>query len=159
VEPNILLLGLGNTLLGDEGLGVRALERLQEQYPLPETVQPIDGGVLGLELLAYLEGVTDLVAIDAIQTGQPPGTLVRLEGEDIPATFALKMSMHQVTFHEVLAMCQLRGTMPPRVVIWGMEPAVLETGVELSPLMESRLDALVQAVMDELGQRLPLQKC
>ena len=133
-------------------VGVWVLERLQEQYQLPENVQPVNGGVLGLELLAYLEGVTDLVAIYAVQTGQPPGTLVRLEGKEIPATLVLKMSMHQVSFREVLAMSQLRGTMPPRVVVWGMEPAILEPGLELSPVVESHLDDLVQAVVSECSR-------
>jgi hydrogenase maturation protease len=152
MEANILLLGLGNVLLGDEGLGIRAWERLQEQYHLPEEVNCVDGGVLGLELLAYVDGVTHLLAIDAVQTGQPPGTLVRLEGEEIPKTLALKLSMHQVSFQEVLAMSYLQGTTPPRLVIWGMEPAVLETGVILSDVVEAQLDHLVQEVVGELRQ-------
>jgi hydrogenase maturation protease len=150
MQSPILVLGLGNLLLGDEGLGIRALERLQAEYELPAEVSCIDGGVLGLELLAYVDGVTRLLVIDAVQTRQPPGTLVRLEGEQIPQALALKLSMHQVTFQEVLAMCQLRGTTPPQLVIWGMEPAVLETGVELSEIVENQLNHLVQKVLEEL---------
>jgi hydrogenase maturation protease len=152
MEANILLLGLGNILLGDEGLGIRAWERLQKRYRLPEEVTRVDGGVLGLELLAYVDGVTHLLAIDAVQTGQPPGTLVRLEGAEIPKTLSLKLSMHQVSFQEVLAMSYLRGTMPPHLVVWGMEPAVLETGVVLSNIVAVQLDPLVREVVGELRQ-------
>jgi len=149
-SPTTLLLGLGNTLFGDEGLGIWALERLLERYRLPPEVAALDGGVLGLELLAHVEGATHLLVIDAVQTGRVPGTLVRLEGGDIQAALALKLSMHQVGFQEVLAMSALRGTTPPRLVVWGMEPATLETGLDLSETVAARLDHLVEAVVDEL---------
>lgn len=150
MQPAMVLLGLGNTLFGDEGLGIRALERLLERYRLPPEVAALDGGVLGLELLAHVEGATHLLVIDAVQTGRAPGTLVRLEGEDIQAVLALKLSMHQVGFQEVLAMSALRGTTPPRLVVWGMEPATLETGLDLSETVAARLDHLVEAVVGEL---------
>jgi hydrogenase maturation protease len=152
VEPRILVLGLGNILLQDEGLGVRALERLTARYCLPEEVQAIDGGVMGLDLLPYLEGVTHLVILDAVQTGQPPGTLVRLEGEETPAALAVKMSMHQVGLQELLAVSRFQGHLPPRVVLWGMEPASLEPGLDLSPAVVAQLDDLVQAVVQELRE-------
>ena len=150
VQPEILLLGLGNILLGDEGLGIRALEKLQEGYGLPDTIQVLDGGVLGLELLAYAEGITKWLIIDALQTGQAPGTIVRLTGAEVPAALALKLSMHQVGFQEVLALCQLRGTMPSDLVVWGIEPAVLASGVRLSETVVAHLEELVEKVVTEL---------
>ena len=152
MEPAIVLLGLGNTLFGDEGLGIRALERLLERHRLPPGVAALDGGVLGLELLAHVEGATHLLVIDAVQTGRAPGALIRLEGGDIQAPLTLKLSMHQVGFQEVLAMSALRGTTPPRLVVWGIEPATLETSLDLSEVVAARLDALVEAVVDELQQ-------
>ncbi len=151
-KSRILILGLGNILLQDEGLGVRALERLTAKYRLPQEVRAIDGGVMGLDLLPYLEGVTDLLLLDAVQTGQPPGTLVCLEGEEIPAALAVKMSMHQVGLQELLALSQLQGTLPRRVVLWGMEPASLDPGLDLSPAVAAQLDNLVQAVVQELRE-------
>ncbi len=150
METRILVLGLGNILLQDEGLGICALERLTAQYHLPPRVQAIDGGVMGLDLLPYLEGVTALLIIDAVQTGQPPGSLVRLKGDTIPAALSLKMSMHQVGLQELLAMSRFQGTFPPRVVLWGMEPASLEWGLSLSPPVAAQLDTLVHAVVKEL---------
>ncbi|RMF29640.1 MAG: HyaD/HybD family hydrogenase maturation endopeptidase [Chloroflexi bacterium] len=143
-------MGLGNILLRDEGLGVRALERLTARYHLPAEVQAIDGGVMGLDLLPYLEGVTDLLILDAVQTGEPPGTLVRLEGEAIPAALSLKMSMHQIGLQELLAVSRFQGHLPARIVLWGMEPASMEPGLDLSPPVAAQLDALVEAAVQEL---------
>jgi hydrogenase maturation protease len=145
-----LVLGIGNILLQDEGLGVRALERLKQDYCVPSAIQLVDGGVMGLDLLPYLEDLSTLLVIDAVQTGQPPGTLVRLEGDAIPAALALKMSMHQAGLQELLATSRLQGTSPPKVVLWGMEPANVDWGLDLSAPVAARLDALVHAVVEEL---------
>ena len=150
MQPNILILGLGNFLLGDDGLGIRALELLQARYDLPETVDCVDGGVLGLELMAYVEGRTHLLVIDAVQTGQAPGTLVRLEGEEIPKGLSFKLSMHQVSFADIMALSTLRGTVPPRLVVWGVVPEKLESGVGLTPVVEAQLSHLLEKVAGEL---------
>ena len=150
MQTNVLILGLGNFLLWDDGLGVRALELLQDRYDLPEGIECVDGGVLGLELMAYVEGKTHLLAIDAVQTGQLPGTLVRLEGDEIPRGLTFKLSMHQVSFEDILALSTLRGAVPPRLVVWGAVPAELKTGVGLTPIVEAQLDNLLEAVVLEL---------
>ena len=145
-----LVLGLGNIIMRDEGLGVRACERLTRHYRLPDDVNVLDGGTLGLDLLPYLEGVNDLLIIDAVSAGAPPGSLVRLENEQIPQTLALKTSMHQVGLQELLAVMALRGQTPPRVVLWGMEPLILEPGLDLSEPVLANLDTLVASVVAEL---------
>ena len=150
MQPQILVLGLGNILLQDEGMGVKALECLTAQYRLPANVRPVDGGTMGLDLLSYLEGVTDLLVIDAVHTGQPPGTLVRLAGDEIPAALSHKMSMHQVGLQELLAVSELQGMLPSCVVVCGMEPASLDWGLDLSPPVASHLDSLVQSVVRQL---------
>jgi hydrogenase maturation protease len=150
VKPNALVLAVGNFLLQDEGLGVRALERLLDSYVLPPEVEAIDGGTMGLDLLPYFVGLTDLLLIDAVETGQEPGTIVRLEGDAIPAALALKMSVHQVGLQEVLATSKLQGTAPSRIVLWGMQPASFEWELRLSPIVEARIGALVDAVVGEL---------
>ncbi len=147
----VLLLGLGNILLRDEGLGVRALERILQRYRLPDAVRAVDGGVMGLDLLHYLEGIEKLLIMDAVQTGRQPGALVRLEGDDVPAALAVKMSMHQVGLQELLAVSQFRGTLPPHLVLWGMEPASLDPGLALSETVEARLETLIAAVVEELA--------
>jgi hydrogenase maturation protease len=150
-EETILVLGVGNLLLCDEGLGVRALEQVARADTLPACVRLLDGGTQGLHLLPHLEAASSVLILDAVQCGQPPGTLVRLEGDDIAATLAQKMSLHQVGLNELLAVCRLRGTSPPRLVVWGIEPAQLAWGTELSPQVAAALPQLVAAARDELG--------
>ena len=151
MSEKTLVLGLGNILLQDEGLGVRAVEQLVARYELPPDVEVLDGGTLGLDLLPRLDGVHTLLLVDAVKSGQPPGALIRLEGDAIPAALALKMSMHQLGLGDLLAVSTLRGTLPPRVILWGMEPASFDWSLDLSSPVTARLDELVQVVVQELG--------
>jgi hydrogenase maturation protease len=146
-----LVLGLGNIILRDEGLGVRACERLLERYTLPASVEALDGGTLGLHLLPYLEGVRNLLILDAVRADEPPGTLIKLEGDAIPVALAHKMSMHQFGLSELLAVGGLLGEMPGRIVLWGMVPTVMEPGLDLTEPVAASLDALVEAVVGELA--------
>lgn len=150
VEAHTLVLGIGNILMQDEGLGVRAVERLQALYRLPPQVRAVDGGVMGLDLLPYLEDAERVLIVDAVQTGRPSGSIVRLENEEISAALALKMSVHQVGLQEVLAVGRLRGTLPARITLWGMQPASLEMGTELSPVVSAALDDFVERLVEEL---------
>ncbi len=155
-----LVLGVGNMLLTDEGIGIHAIQRILDDKRLDEKrlgekcpgdeIEIVDGGTAGLALLYYLEGVDRLVIIDAVETGGPPGTIVRLSGKQIPAYMALKVSPHEITLPDFLAAAQLRDLYPKEVVVWGMQPQSLEVGVELSPEIEARLGTLVNYVVDEL---------
>jgi hydrogenase maturation protease len=150
--PRTLVLGLGNILLQDEGVGVRAVQRLAAQGNLPKEVQPLDGGTRGLNLLPYLAGVRNLMILDAIDAGQSPGSLVRLEGDAIHAALKTKTSMHQVGLQELLAVSKFQGTLPPRIVLWGIQPAVLDWGMELSPPVQAQLEGLVRRALAEIEQ-------
>ncbi|MEI7771043.1 MAG: HyaD/HybD family hydrogenase maturation endopeptidase [Chloroflexales bacterium] len=147
----VLVLGLGNIILRDEGLGVRACEQLLDRYTLAAGVEALDGGTLGLHLLPYLDGVRDLLIIDAVRADGPPGTLVRLEGDAIPAALAHKMSMHQFGLSELLAVGRIQGCLPQRIVLWGMVPTVMEPGLDLTEPVAACLAALVDAVAGELA--------
>ncbi len=147
-----LVLGLGNILMQDEGLGVRAVERLNARYALPGDVRALDGGTRGLDLLPYLDGVTRLLILDAVEIGNTPGSLVRLEGESIPSALALAMSMHQVGVQELLMVSRLKGTMPEHIVVWGMQPGAIDWGLDLSPPVDAALDRLVGAAAGELRE-------
>lgn len=154
-----LVLGLGNLLISDEGAGVRAVQQLQADYKFGEGVRLLDGGTLGLDLLPHLEGVTNLLILDAVEAGLEAGTLVRLEGEALQAGVALKISPHQVALRELLAAAHLHGVCPARVVLWGIQPACLEMGLELSPTVASQIDSLCRAAVAELGSWLvPVRK-
>ena len=91
-----LVLGVGNVILGDEGIGVRAVEELQRRYSFPDDVELLDGGTSGIELLRYFDDIEHLLIVDAVSAGHPPGSVLRVEGEDVPATFETRITPHQL---------------------------------------------------------------
>lgn len=153
----VLVLGMGNILLEDEGLGVRALEALRDLYDLPGTVELLDGGTTGMGLLDDIAGREHVVVLDAVQTGEPPGTLVALRGDEVPVYFGLRVTPHQLGLADVLATLELSGDRPAHVTVLGLVPESLEMSLELSPLIRDRLSRLVAAAVKELdaiGHRL-----
>jgi len=143
-------LGVGNLLLSDEGAGLRVVEKLVTAYTLPETIIVLDGGTLGLDLLHYLDGVDDLLIVDAVEMGEEPGTLLRMEGEKIPSFLSVKMSAHQINIPDMLFAAKLRDSYPENVVLWGIQPGSLEVGLELTPPVAARIDELLEKVLDQL---------
>jgi len=147
---NILVLGVGNLLLQDEGAGVRALERFEEKYEAAVRVECLDGGTAGMELLPYIEGRDRVIILDVVKSGKPSGTIVRLEGEDVPALFRKKISPHQLGISDLLAVAQLSGKMPGKLVLLGIEPKKFDTGLEMSAEVENRMEAMADMVANEL---------
>ncbi len=148
-----VVLGIGNTILSDEGIGVRAAEALRERYELPENVEVIDGGTAGMELLGPLTGTDLLVVLDAVKAGRPPGTLVRMSGRDVPIFFRAKLSPHQVSICDVLAGLEFSGDLPKEIVLIGVEPASMELGLELTPVVAARVPEMAEMAAAELAAR------
>lgn len=146
----LLVLGLGNVLCTDDGVGVAAVEELTRTYRLPSEVRALDGGTLGLSLLHCFEPGQEAVLVDAVAVDRPPGTLVRLDGEQVAPAVRERLSMHQVGVSDLLDALRLLGIHPPRMVLLGLVPASLELGVELSPPVARSLPALVTAVAEEI---------
>ncbi len=146
----IVVLGVGNIIMGDEGVGVRCIERIDAAGMLPAGVVTIDGGTSTNELLGELEGLDLLVIVDAVATGAPSGTLVRLEGDRIPSAFSNKLSPHQHGINDLLATLTFMGRAPARVVLHGVTPHRIELGLELSPEIEAMVPALIANVVAEV---------
>jgi len=115
------VVGVGNILLSDEGLGVRAVERLMALYDMPPDVSVIDGGTLGLDLLPFIEGVSLLLIIDALKSGKTPGTITILRGEEVPQFLGVRLSPHQIGIAEVLSTSRLLGIEPKKTIIIGVD--------------------------------------
>ena len=145
---NILILGIGNILLSDEGAGVKAVEELQNRYDCSDAVEIVDGGTIGFELLPYFENRSHILIIDAVKTGNKPGTIVRID--DPPAFFQKKVSPHQIGLADVMGMAVITDNMPQNIALFGIEPKELSTGLELSPEVAGNLSQLVDMVVDEL---------
>jgi hydrogenase maturation protease len=146
----VVVLGVGNLVMGDEGLGVRCAWRLEAAGVLPAGVVIIDGGTSTSELLGDLEDLDLLVIVDAVAGGGAPGSLVRLEGDRIPSAFSNKLSPHQHGINDLLATLQFVGRAPGKVVVLGLTPVRIELGFELSPEVEAALPALAACVVAEV---------
>ncbi len=151
-EQDILVLGIGNILLMDEGIGIKAIEALERRYDLPDNVELLDGGTAGIELLRHIEDRQYLIIIDAMKWDQPPGTVMRVEGDDVPAAFKTRISPHQLGLSDLLAAALLTDKMPENVILFGVEPKIMETGFSLSKEVEASFDKLLNGVIDELKQ-------
>ena len=151
---SILILGVGNVLLGDEGIGVHVAWRLAT-LPLPPGVEVVDGGTLGFGLAGLLEGRKLVVLVDAIAADAPPGSIFRVSPGDAALRWRNPRSAHGEGIE--LLLCHTDGLDPrPGIVILGIVPECTDNfGMALSPTLTSRMDAIVDAVMKEIARALP----
>jgi hydrogenase maturation protease len=147
---SILVLGLGNTIMTDDGFGVRVVETLSSRYRFRGDVRLLDGGTLGLDLLPYLEEIERLLIIDALEMKSPPGTVFRLEGDEVPRAFASKLSVHQMGAQDLLAVSELMGHLPRELVVWGAQTECIEMGTELTATLAAAVEPVVAGVVGEL---------
>jgi hydrogenase maturation protease len=152
VSATYIVLGLGNTLHSDDGVGPQAIEKLRSDPRMPGDVSLIEGGTLGLELLTYIWDCSYLLVLDAVDVGQPPGTLVRMSSQELQ-TLPGKGSAHQLGVADLLVALRVLAKRPPEVVLLGVQPASTEWGTELSPAVAAVLPALADAAVAELSHR------
>lgn len=145
-----LVLGIGNLLIGDEGVGCLAVAELSRRYTLPPSVECVDGGTAGFELLPMLAGRDHLILIDALRDDREPGTVIMVEDEQVPRAFMSRTNPHQLGICDVLAAAQLTDTMPGRLTLFGIEPKELEVGIGLSPEVEAAMEKTIHAVVEQL---------
>ncbi len=146
-----LIIGLGNPLRGDDGVGPRVVAELQRRG-LPEGVAAVDGGGGGLDILRLLEGWERAIIVDAADIGRRPGEFVRFTPEEarlLPAD--LSLSVHTAGLADALALARALGQPLPSIVIYGVQPERMDWGEGLSPAVEETLPALLQAILSETG--------
>lgn len=148
---NVVVLGVGNVLMSDEGVGVHAVTALETGYALPEGVRCVDGGTSTHELLGDLEDLDHLIVLDAVSAGLAPGAMIRLEGAEVPSAFTTKLSPHQVGIADLLATLTFIGRAPKHVVLFGVEPVRLTLDMSLSEVVAARVPELCARVVDELS--------
>jgi hydrogenase maturation protease len=147
--PGTVVIGLGNPLMGDDGVGLVVLARLREEWDLPD-VELVDGGTWGLSLVPVIEDAERLLLIDAIAAHREPGAVIQLSRARLPIYLARKLSPHQVDMRDALAVVELRDRMPNDIVAIGVQPDVVALGLELSAPVASQLDAIVRTVVKQL---------
>lgn len=153
----IVVLGVGNILLTDEAIGVRAIEELGRRFFVPDEVILLDGGTSAMELLDDLASCDLLIIADCVRAGHPPGTLLHLTDAEIPALFRTKLSPHQVGLPDVLATLSITREAPKHIVLFGVEPESLATNMGMTPTVEARLPDLVSAIVQVIEQATGVQ--
>ena len=152
MQMKITLLGLGNLLMQDEGVGVQAVRLLEERYELPPNLEVVDGGTSGLDLLPYIEGRDRVLVVDAVDFGREPGFIGVLEDQEIPALFAVKASLHHLGLMDVLAAAQLLEVAPKEICLIGIQPLSMKIGLELSELLQGKLELLLHRIITRLQE-------
>jgi len=149
---SILVLGVGNVLLTDEGIGVRTVEALLGEYQFSDDVEVVDGGTAGMELVEIIANKKHVILIDAVNTGANVGTIVTLVDEEVPALFRSRISPHQLGISDLLGVMALTGETPKHFTLFGVVPFSMATGVELSPEMLPLKNILVENVVNKLKE-------
>jgi hydrogenase maturation protease len=148
-RSSLLILGLGNLLCSDDGLGALVAQAIAGTRMIPDGVQVLDGGTLGLSLLPYLEDAERAILVDAIQADAPPGALVRIEGDDVGPAVAARLSVHQVGVSDLIEAARWRDRVPPTLVLLGIVPETTELGVGLSAPVNASVAELIELVCEE----------
>ncbi len=149
--PEILVLGIGNLLNTDEGVGVHAVKELQVLLADTPGVLAHDGGTLGLNLLPLVEDHDYVLLLDAVDAGADPGTVIELADDDIPVFGGAKLSQHQLTFQEVLGLALVREKYPSHLHLIGVQPLSLEIGVGMSDPVKATLPTVIQLALRRLA--------
>ena len=148
----VLILGVGNTLLTDEGFGMRAVAWLRDHYTWPDNVELQEGGTQGLMLMSAIQECSVLIVLDVVLGGREPGTIYFLENDDLRKSLSFRDSMHQTDLVDTLAACELIGCRP-RTIAFGLEPYDFHTmHPEISPQAEARLPEFCRKVVTELAR-------
>ncbi len=146
----VVILGVGNILLRDEGVGVRVIQAMQGMG-LPRHVEIFDGGTAGFDLLNILAGQSKIIVVDAVRAGHEPGAIFRLRPEDLLQQEGTFASLHQIGLLEVLSVAEQLGCAPEQLLIFGVQPKDLSWGLELSPEVASAVPRVIELVVAELG--------
>ncbi len=150
-DLRIVVLGLGNLMRTDDAVGMMAVERLRADERVPSSASLVDGGTLGLDLLHPLEGATHVLALDAIESGATPGTLLCFAGQDIE-NLPVSKSVHLLGFSDLIGAMRLTGNAPVEIVVLGVQPEATGWGTQLTPVVQRALPRLVEAALDQMAR-------
>lgn len=148
----VVVLGVGNILMSDEGVGVHAVTALEQDYDIPAEVEIIDGGTSGMDCLDRIAEADLLLIADCMRSkDKAPGTITRLADAEINAWFMTRISPHQVGLSDVLAACCFHGISPKQVVLVGVQPESFETCMDLTPTVAAVLPQVLDRLVAELA--------
>jgi hydrogenase maturation protease len=150
-QKPVLILGVGNLLLKDEGVGVHVAQRLMAM-DLPPDVEVLDGGTAGLDLLEAIEGRDKVVVVDTVKAGKEPGTILCFAAEDLEDTSERRLSLHDMGLSDLMKIADILGVNKPQITIIGIQPKDMGTAsLELSPEIEAQIPRVIDLVLKEIG--------
>jgi hydrogenase maturation protease len=149
---NIAVFGIGNILLSDDGVGVHAIQKLSNEYAFPDSVELIDGGTKGLDLLPLFENRDKILIADAANFRKEPGTIDIVEGDKIPAFLSKKLSVHQIGLQDTLFAAKLMDIIHSEMCLIGIQPKSMETSIELSEEVKSQFEPFLNAILQKLKE-------
>lgn len=149
-EHTVTILGLGNILMSDEGVGVHIVKEFEKRYEVPTYVEIVDGGAAGLDLIPFIEGREKVVMVDAVNFDREPGFIDTLENDQIPVRLTQKASMHHLGLMDVLTIVNLSGNYPTEVCIIGIQPQSLDLGLDMTPVIWDKQEDLIERLVQKL---------
>jgi hydrogenase maturation protease len=148
----LCVVGLGNILLRDEGVGVHAANTIKQRYTFSPDVEIIDGGTMGLDLLPIFEGRDKVLIIDAVDFGREPGHIGTIENDDIPSVLNSKLSVHHINLSDVLFAAKLMDISPSEICLIGIQPQSLDVGLDMTGEIKGKIEILIDAVIGKLKE-------
>jgi len=148
-QPKIVILGMGNLLLQDEGVGVHLVQMLNKEDLNYTNLEVIDGGT-SPEVVSLIEDADKLIIVDAVKGDNEPGTIYRFSLDEVNLDLPTKLSLHQMTLVDNLRMLELIGKKPKDTIIIGIEPQNIDSGLELSPEVKGKMPELKRLVVQEI---------
>ncbi len=150
MQSKTCLIGLGNILMQDDGVGVHAVMEIEQRFRFTPEIDIVDGGTLGLTLLPLIEGYARVLFVDAVEAGLEPGAIVVREGEQVPAFLGSQVSVHQAGLADLMYAARLAGMMPPEVCLVGIQPQAVDLGLETTALLQDKQEELIRTVLARL---------
>ena len=151
-ENSIVVLGVGNILLTDEGLGVHVVEDLKANYTFTPQISLIDGGTMGMELLTYMRGMKKILLIDAVNGGEAPGTIYEFPHRELEQYFTDHISVHEVGMQDILRIRAIQENPLEDAIVIGVEPESLDVGFEPSAPVQKALPEVKERVLRVLRE-------
>jgi hydrogenase maturation protease len=149
-DTKIALLGLGNILLRDEGVGVHIVKSVEKKHTFSPPISIIDGGTSGTDLLPVFEENQKILIVDAVNFGKDPGYIELLRDDDILKQLTTKLTMHHIGLADVLSSVKLLEYEHEEICLVGIQPEIIDTGLELSELLQSKIDEFESVVLEIL---------
>ena len=150
VRKPILILGIGNILLSDEGIGIHVIEQLGK-ISIPEDVELVDGGTAGADIIDIIADREKVIVVDSMQTNDSPGTVRKFTINDFDLSNSIKMSLHNLGIVETILMTELLGCKPREVIFFGVKPENIGCGLSLSETLSNRISNITELVLKETG--------